>query len=127
MRYRTLTQVLAQRLSLILIPLTALLLASTPAFAMPTLVVNSGILEGATGVDVGGTDYDVTFMDGTCIDLFNGCDAVSDFTFQTQAAAAQAATALLSSVLVDGPAGNFDTQPNLTLGCDFIQGVEFRP
>lgn len=68
---RTLTQFLQQRLSLLLIPLTALLLAGTPAFAMPTLIIDGGgQLTGATGVDVGGTLYDVTFMDGTCIAMF---------------------------------------------------------
>ena len=105
LRSPSLTHFLHQRLTRILIPLTALLLAGTPAFAIPTLVVNGGQLDGATGVEVDGTLYDVLFMDGTCIALFNGCDAVSDFTFQTQAAALLAATALLNDVFVDGASG----------------------
>ncbi len=46
-----------------------------------TLDIVGGILHGASGVDVGGTLYDVEFLDGTCIVLFNGCDQSSDFTF----------------------------------------------
>jgi hypothetical protein len=72
---------------------------------------------GASGVDVGGTFYDVQFLDGTCIDLYNGCDDVSDFTFQTQAAAILAAQALLDQVILDGGVGQFDSQPGLTFGC----------
>ena len=53
--------------------------ASTAAI----LQVNSfGILTGATEVDVGGTLYDVTFADGSCNSLFNGCVS-SAFTFTT--------------------------------------------
>jgi len=76
---RTLTHFLHHRLSLFLIPLTALLLGGTPAFAIPTLIVNGGQLEGATGVDVGGTLYDVEFLDGTCVTLYMGCDSVDGF------------------------------------------------
>lgn len=50
----------------------------------------------------------------------NGCDAVSDFTFQTQNAASSAATALANEVFVDGGLGLFDTDPELTTGCTDI-------
>jgi hypothetical protein len=92
-----------------------LLLASSSASAA-TLNVSGGQLLGASGVDVGGTLYNVEFLDGTCIDLYNGCDAASDFTFQTSSAALSASEALLDQVFVDG-AGFFDTDPGLTSGC----------
>jgi PEP-CTERM motif len=100
----------------------ALAVASAPLVAAPaaaaTLLVNgSGQLTGATGVDVGGTLYDVTFVDGTCASVFGGCDSSSDFQFTTQAAAAAASQALIDQVFLDGPDGNFDTNYELTVGC----------
>ena len=45
------------------------------ANADPVLLVNgSGVLTGAHNVQVGGTLYDVMFVDGTCVDVFGGCD-----------------------------------------------------
>ena len=82
-----------------------------------TLNVVGGVLMGASGVDVGGTFYDVQFQSGTCIDLFNGCDALSDFTFNSLASATLASQALLDQVFLDGAEGNFDTQPELATGC----------
>jgi len=83
-----------------------------------TLNVVGGQLMGASGVDVGGTLYDVAFLDGTCIDLFNGCDDPSDFTFTDSASAILAAQALRDQVFVDGPDGFFDSIPELTNGCE---------
>jgi len=97
----------------------SVLVGGTPnALAMPSLQIQGGILVGANGVDVGGTLYDVTFMDGTCQALFGGCDATSDFVFQDAAAGLVASQALLNQVLIDGPAGLFDTFPAHTQGCD---------
>ena len=89
------------------------------ANADPVLLVNaSGVLTGAQNVHVGGTLYDVTFVDGTCTNVFGGCDSVSDFDFATFADAAAAARALLGHVFVDAPSvGNFATHPELTWGC----------
>lgn len=89
------------------------------ASADPVLLVNaSGVLTGAQNVQVGGTSYDVTFVDGTCLNVFAGCDNVSDFDFATFEDAAAAANALLGQVFVDAASlGNFDTHPELTLGC----------
>src|SRR5262249_7437767 len=81
---------------------------ATTAWADPILQISSGKLTGALNVNVGGTFYDVQFRDGTCIALFNQCDAVSDFTFQSQATADMASQALLSQVLIDGPGANDD-------------------
>lgn len=99
--------------------LTSLLIgASTSALAAAVLQVDGGILKGATGVNIGGTLYNVEFVDTTCAAAFSGCDQSSDFLFQSQAEATAAANALLGQVLIDGPAGNFDSSPALTLGCN---------
>ena len=82
-----------------------------------TLNVVGGQLVGASGVDVSGTLYDVEFVDGTCIDLFDGCDEPSDFTFSTQGSATAAAKALMDQVFIDGIDGLFDSNPGSTFGC----------
>jgi hypothetical protein len=83
-----------------------------------TLLVNgSGILTGATDVSVGGTLYDVNFVDGTCVALFDGCDSVNDFDFSTEVDALAASQALLDQVFVDTAQGSFDFDPSLTFGC----------
>ena len=87
--------------------------SAAPAAAAVLLVDGNGQLTGATGVDVGGTLFDVTFVDGTCAALFDGCDEASDFAFNDQATATLAAQALFDQVFI----GNFDFTPNLTLGC----------
>jgi hypothetical protein len=90
------------------------------AEASAILIVDSnGILQGATGVTVDGALYDVEFLEGTCVALFSGCDAVSDFQFQTFGAATLAAQALLDQVFLDGPLGPYDSSPQLTRGCTF--------
>ena len=104
--------------TLIIAAALALVLPQT-AKAAPVLDVSpSGLLLGATGVDVGGTLFDVQFRGGTCIDRFSGCDnAADDFAFTTEADAVVAASALLDSVLLDGPLGDFDSNAALTNGC----------
>jgi hypothetical protein len=93
-------------------------LAFAPAASADKLTIDSsGILRGATGVDVGGTLYDVVFVDTTCIDAFSGCDSNTDFTFRTVSAADTASQALLDQVFRDVSSGNFDSDPNLTFGC----------
>ena len=82
-----------------------------------TLDVIGGQLMGASNVLVDGSFYDVQFLDGTCIERYNGCDDVSDFTFQTQASAVLASQALLDQVFLDGVEGQFDSDPGLTRGC----------
>ena len=91
----------------------------------------AGQLTGAKNVrvNVGGTDqcYDVTFTannpsdntypDGSCQDVFSGCDEPTDFAFTNQAAAESAARALLDQVFLDTPEGDFDSQSALTKGC----------
>ncbi len=81
----------------------------------------SGQLTGATGVEVvvdGMTQtFDVIFVDGTCIAVFDGCDENTVFTFTTTAEALVASQALLDQVFHDPIGGDFDIHPELTLGC----------
>jgi hypothetical protein len=86
--------------------------------ASAILTVQSGVLVGASNVDVGGALYNVSFVDGTCVDLFDGCDEVSDFTFRSEIDATNASQALLDQVFVDVAAGLFDANPPLTSGCE---------
>jgi len=81
-----------------------------------TLNVVGGQLMGASGVLVDGDLYDVEFVDGTCIELFSGCDGASDFAFTTAAAAGLASQALLDQVFLDD-ISTYDSSPFLTFGC----------
>lgn len=109
-------------------------LAATCAFAAfhvsaaPILLVDgNGILTGANNVKVAGARYNVTFADGSCNSLFRNCSD-STFVFSTQETAELAAYALLDQVFVDGLAGQFDSEPNKTLGCGhLVQCVTFIP
>lgn len=110
-----------------LLPSFALFAAS--AFASPsaaaTLITDpfpltQQTLRGATGVIVNGKSYDVSFVDGTCAQVFVGCNTSSDLNFQTSADAAAAAQALLDQVFVDSTVNIFqlyDSRPGLTAGC----------
>jgi hypothetical protein len=97
----------------------ALVLVAFPRWsgATPMLQVVNGELTGATEVSVNGVLYNVQFVDGTCIELFTGCDQPGDFTFTTQADALAATAALFAQVFVDGADGEFDANPELTSGC----------
>jgi hypothetical protein len=94
---------------------------STKAVFSPqaaTLIVVEGQLIGASGVDVGGKLYDVSFGDGSCVFLFNGCDEDSDFPFPSLADGLLAAQALADQVFnSDSILGSFDSDPGLTRGC----------
>ncbi|HIF97852.1 MAG TPA: PEP-CTERM sorting domain-containing protein [Myxococcales bacterium] len=96
--------------------LAAVLVLMASGAQAATLNVIGGQLYGASGVDVGGTLYDVEFLDGSCITLFTGCDDASDFTFQSQAAALLASQALLDQVFFEG-ATLFDWLPASITGC----------
>ena len=93
-----------------------LLALASPAHAAILLVNGSGILTGATGVNVGGTLYDVEFVDSSCVLAFSGCDPTT-FAFTTEADATLASDALLAQVFLDTSQGLFDTHPALTFGC----------
>lgn len=97
----------------------SLFAVSVPVAAAPTLNISGGKLIGASGVDVGGTLYDVEFVDGSCVSLFSGCDSNSDFQFTSYSAGLAASQALLDSVFVRVAAGDFDAFPSLTRGCSY--------
>ncbi|SFQ95662.1 VPLPA-CTERM sorting domain-containing protein [Poseidonocella sedimentorum] len=88
-----------------------------------TLIVSSGKLTGATGVDVGGTLYDVTFADGSCASLYGGCTDAT-IPFSTAADGTAASEALLDQVLLDGPPGNFDTDPTTLVGITSVSAAQ---
>jgi hypothetical protein len=85
---------------------------------------------GATGVDVSGTLYDVLFLDGTCPQLYDGCDSNSDFPFSNPlndgTLGLAANQALLGQVFVDSVAGAFDSDPTLTNGCFATGGCQLN-
>ena len=100
-----------------------LCLAFAHAYAIPTLIVDPGTrkLLGADGVDVGGTLYDVRFVDGTCVGVFSGCDSQADLPFSKSFEAVAASEALNLQVFVDSGTGrDFDSTPGLTSGCIFL-------
>ena len=80
--------------------------------------VVGGELVGAFDVDVGGTLYDVSFGDGRCLDLYSGCDELSDLPFADPTESQVAANALLTQVFGNGDI--YDTDPTLTRGCAMI-------
>lgn len=98
---------------------TALMTGFLAAQGANAAVLNvlDGILLGASGVNVGGTLYDVEFLDGSCASLFDGCNSNADFDFVGLVAGTLASQALLDQVLVDGPLGDFDSSPELVAGC----------
>jgi hypothetical protein len=61
--------------------LAAVLVLMASSAQAATLNIIGGQLHGAFGVDVGETLYDVEFLDGSCITLFNGRDSLGDFAF----------------------------------------------
>jgi hypothetical protein len=76
----------------------AALVYAAPTEATTFITNGSGELTAATGVIVNGATYDVAFVDGTCRDLFSGCDSSDDFAFTTQSDALAAAQALYEQV-----------------------------
>ncbi len=96
------------------------------AGAAPAAVLTldaGGRLLGARGVEVQGRLYDVSFSDGSCVALFNGCDALSDFTFNTLDSGYYASVALLEQVF--NAASATDLDPALTRGCEGAWGSLF--
>jgi hypothetical protein len=109
-----------------------MLLLGGHAFAATFTVDSSGasdLVIGATGLDVGGTLYDVTFADGSCTGVYDDCDSNADFPFgglsDPAAAAQQASSALLalidSSSFTNGPAESFaGCAPNTAELCSIL-------
>jgi len=105
---------------------TALLLATN---SQAGLIVDSGELIGATGIELAGFGlYDVSFEDGSCADIFSGCDELSDFTFKNYDQVRAASQALLDQVFIDSDLWQFDTDPTLIRGCeDDTKCIAFIP
>mgnify|MGYP000503448920 CR=1 FL=1 len=61
-----------------------LLLWSLKASAIPILDVQNGQLMGASNINFSGELLNVTFIRGSCADIFGGCDEVSDFFFNNR-------------------------------------------
>jgi len=107
-------------------------LASSSAQAVVILNINGGgQLTGAQNLDINGTFFDVIFTDGTCVDLFGGCNQNSDFDFflfpaGTASAAAQAIKAQVFQFSpANAPNGELDFQPELTFGCESTRSCTF--
>ena len=83
------------------------------------LIVELGELVGATAVVVDGKMYDVHFVDGSCIEVFEGCEE-ANFFFHTSDESQRASQALVDQVFIDGLLGNFDSEPDLMRGCDWF-------
>lgn len=92
---------------IILVPLS--LLISNFLFAA-SLDVRGGILHGAFDVDVNGVFYDVTFVDGSFVDVFG--DA-TQLIATTKLESRAFSSALLEQVFI----GEFDEEPSKTFGC----------
>jgi hypothetical protein len=63
---------------------------------------------------VGGSLYDVSFLEGSCAELFSGCDGLDDFQFQDPASVNLATAALLDQVFI----GIYDSGAFRTAGCE---------
>jgi len=93
-------------------------LVAGPAMSAVQLHVSNGVLQGATGVNVNGSLYSVTFVDGSCEALFGDCTQPAAFPFSYDAAIA-ASQALLDQVLQDGtPGGDFLDFRARVSGCE---------
>lgn len=90
------------------------ILAAVVAFVLSGSLVGAATLTttGATGVVVNGHLYDVEFVDGTCVALFDGCDEPSDFGLD--ASNYEAATIALLNLIDATP--SIDADPRVT-GC----------
>jgi hypothetical protein len=76
-------------------------------------------LLGASGVVVGGSLYDVEFVNLSCLEQFSGCDDVSDFAFSNATDATLASQALLDQVFLDvGLLRNYDSNSYQTEACN---------
>lgn len=94
-------------------------LSVMPAFAADLQVDESGKLTGAKDINVNGNLYDVEFAAGTFQSVFGFSQGYNnvfgDFGIG-------ASNALLEQVFIDGPLGNFDSDPRLTSGCESVSG-----
>ncbi len=83
-----------------------------------TLLVDDGQLIGARDVIVDGKALNVDFVDSSCFSIFAGCDSQDDFLFKSKDEVTAASIALIDQVFLNTPAGDFDSKPSLTHGCE---------
>ncbi|GMG81213.1 hypothetical protein LNKW23_04250 [Paralimibaculum aggregatum] len=88
-----------------------------PAAAAHLLVDGDGRLIGAEGVVTPLGIYDITLHETSCVALYNGCDGPEDVDFPDLDLARSVGQAVLEQVLIDGPAGNFRSDPTAIFGC----------
>ncbi len=85
--------------------------------------VSNGKLVSASGINISGQLYNVTFGD-SCATMYAGCNsALFDFTSQQQAVAAMNALfsqVLVNNVNVNGVNYNFDSNPERVKSCDYV-------
>ncbi len=73
----------------------ALALTASPAMATPIAQVSGSTLTGASGVEVNGVSYNVSFQHGACATVFGAeCADPGDFTFSNSTSALAASQAL---------------------------------
>ena len=104
--------------------IAALLAVFAPfaAHSVPALQINGeGQLTGATGVDVDGTLWDVVFSDGDW-DFSSGAGLPAS----TKEEADLFSQALLDQVLLDSALGLFDSDPEMTNGCENLNTCIFH-
>lgn len=105
-----------KNLFLPVLAVVALGLASTTVVRAASLIVDgSGQLIGARDINVDGTLYEFTFRDGAYLDIFGD---IAGLDTTSAAEATQLGQALLDQVLVDSALGTFDSDPELTFGCE---------
>jgi len=112
--------------------LTSIDVALAAGHTVTLLIENdTGKLAGAENIDVDGTLFDVTFAEGDCIAIYNGCDEAADFELTSEQEALAAAQALIDQVFLNIPEGDFDTIADLTFGCDTAEPcssqIDFEP
>jgi len=110
-----------------LIVLFTILLLSPPAKS--ALILNSdGLVEQITNIEANGTIYNATFHDGTCAELFSGCDEPYDFIFTSETQSLAAGTAMLEQLNAFGApllaAGSLNGEPG-GVGCSLIGSCEY--
>ena len=85
------------------------MLVSGTALAEPVLVFEDGSLVGVRTLAFEGALYEVEFIDGSCIELLDGCDEPEDFPFES-IPQAEAASAVLQTL--------FSTRGYAIRGCE---------
>ena len=84
---------------------------SAPAVAAPALIYQEGVLVGIKGLLVSGVEYQVTFADGSCVSLLDGCDSDADFPFASPEEA-ELASSVLQAVFAERGYPVFGCDPN---------------